>query len=307
MSHSLRHVGALVLALFFYGLSFPVMKQALERTDWLTLLFFRFLFALALLGLFAAWRRPGAWRAVGAKPSLWLMGACNFLGMALQMSGIALTGAAKSAVLTQLMVVVTPLLAWFILGERFTQARLWAALLSFAGAVVLSTGLDFRGLQARGSTLGDLLVVSAVVFWSLTTILMRRSVLEDDPFPVLLANTSFTLLLAVVAAPWLGLGPAGPAVLAAALFLAVFCTIVPTWLFVYSLQVIDATTSAIVGPLEIVSAALVAFLMLGESMRPVELLGTALILASVYLVAWPGRRAGWPRLSREGRRRCSPR
>lgn len=277
----------MALALFFYGLSFPVMKYALKETNWLTLLVFRFMFASAFLLLFAVRRRPGTWQALRRRPLLLWMGGCNFLGMALQMAGIAHTTATKSAVLTQLMVVATPFLAYFILGERFTLARFLAAIFSLSGALVLTTGLDFRDVWGRGTLLGDMLVVAAVLFWSLTTILMRKMAQAESPFPLLVANTTVTFLLGALIAPIIGCAPIGWTGLAAALFLAVFCTIVPTYLFIYALQAIDATTSAIVGPLEIVSALLVAFLFLGERMNTAELLGTGLILVSVYIVARP--------------------
>ena len=47
---------------------------------------------------------------------------------------------------------------------------------------------------------------------------------------------------------------------------------------------IDATTSAIIGPIEIVSAVALSMVLLGERLTGIGLLGTALIVVSIYIV-----------------------
>lgn len=104
---------------------------------------------------------------------------------------------------------------------------------------------------------------------------------------MLWANTSATFALSIataVAARQLAIDWTG---LWISFLLAVFCTVLPTILYNYSLKAVDATASAILGPLEAVSAVFVSMLFLHEVFRPGEIAGALLIVASAYLVDLP--------------------
>ncbi len=70
---------------------------------------------------------------------------------------------------------------------------------------------------------------------------------------------------------------------ALALAMAVFCTVLPTWLIAEAIHRIGANASSLVGSLGPVFTIGLGALILGESVHWIQLAGTALVLAGVTL------------------------
>ena len=284
MKLPVKNLIALILSLLLWGTSFPAMKLAINANPPMVILFYRYLFAfvIAVFILLAKYRRQ-----VGELfrcKQLFLLGVFNFLGSVLQFSGIAKTSSTKTAILTQLMVVVVPVFAYFLLKERLNLQKTLAIALSLAGAVMLSTNLDFSGLWQRSSVVGDTLNILAVFFWALFIVFTRKLTQRAAAFWLLLANVSVVFPLSGLAVVPGGSFSITVSGIVLSLFLAVFCTVLPTLLYSFALRMIDATTSAIIGPIEIVSAVALSMVLLGERLTGIGLLGTALIVVSIYIV-----------------------
>ncbi len=289
--YPLKHLLALLFALCLWGLSFPAMKLAINSNPPLALLFWRYLFSFLLVLVIFVYRFRGDIKPLLAHKGVFWLGLFNFCGSLLQFIGMAHTSSAKSAILTQLMIVLVPLFAYFLLRERVSRAQLAGIVLSLAGAVVLSTNLDFSGLGRRGTVFGDALTVLAVIFWALFIVFTRRLTQQTGTFWLLLGNVWLTCGLSTAAVLVVRPPAINSTGLLVALFLAVFCTILPTLLYSQALRLIDATTSAVIGPVEIISAVLVSYLLLHEKLTWIGAAGALLILLSVYIVDLPlGRR-----------------
>jgi drug/metabolite transporter (DMT)-like permease len=287
MKYPQKHFWALVLSLLLWGLSFPALKIALRSNSPATILVYRYGFAfLVVLPYFLLRHRKEA-SILARNKVLFILGVSNWAGSILQFAGLQLTSSIKSAVLSQMTVVVVPLLALWVLGERLDWAKAAGIVLSIAGAVMLSTNLDFSRFSAGSSLAGDGLTVAAVVFWAIFVVYTRKLAQGLGVFWLLWANTLATFVLSLetaLATDQLAIDRTG---LWLALFLAVFCTILPTALYNYSLKVVDATSSAIIGPLETISAVFLSVLLLGEGFTSTGIAGSLLIVASVYLVDRP--------------------
>jgi drug/metabolite transporter (DMT)-like permease len=286
MRYSKTHFWALVVSLLLWGFSFPALKVALVHNSPITILVYRYGFAFLVLLPFFFRRRKEA-SALASNKMLFILGVSNWAGSILQFAGLQLTSASKSAVLSQMTMVVVPILAFFVLAERLDWTKGAAILLSMMGGFALSTNLNLAGLGTGLSLKGDGLTVAAVFFWAVFVVYTRRFAQRVDLFWMLWANTSATFALSAVTAiaahrlaiDWTGLW--------ISFLLAVLCTLLPTILYNYSLKVVDATASAILGPLEAVSAVFVSMLVLHEAFRPAEIAGALLIVASAYLVDLP--------------------
>ncbi len=274
---------ALVLALLLWGVSFPALKLALHGNHPHAVLFYRYSIAFLLI---LPWflRRCRRVSLLQTFPGVLVLGVANWAGSLLQFAGLQHTTSTKSAILTQLMVVVVPILAVRMLGERLNASRIVAIFLSLTGAVVLSTNLEFPDFGRNATLLGDALTVAAVFFWAIFIIYTRRYAQKTDSFQLLWGNCLATTLLAALTAAATGETAIDSSGIGLSFFLAIFCTIFPTLLYNFALKEVDATTSVIVGPLETVSAVLVSFYVLGEELTLLGALGTVTILFSVYLV-----------------------
>jgi drug/metabolite transporter (DMT)-like permease len=101
------------------------------------------------------------------------------IGSVLNYMGIALTSAINAGALVQFGTGTTPILAWFILKEKFTLAKTVSIIIILLGVFLLVT----NG-QLVIPHIGDLLILLSCVAWSLGNVLVKRilkstSVSED--------------------------------------------------------------------------------------------------------------------------------
>ncbi|HNX98771.1 MAG TPA: EamA family transporter [Candidatus Aminicenantes bacterium] len=279
---------ALLVSLALWGTAFPALKIALRTNSTATVMVVRYGFSFVLVLAYFLSRHRHEFRALKAMWPLALIGVYNFAGSYLQFAGIARTTATKSAVLTNIMIVAVPILAYWVLDERMDRNKWIAVVLSVVGALMLTTNLQFRGLLSRGTLVGDLLVTAATVFWALFIVFTRKYTRQYRGFWLLLVNQAVTFCLSVPLAPT-AFVRADRFGLLAGLYLAVFCTVIPTALYNFSLKRVDATTSTILGPVETLVAALIGIVFFAETLRPFELVGTGLILATLIPLSLPRR------------------
>ncbi len=279
-----RHFWALVIALLLWGVSFAAMKWALDTNHPFTILFYRFIITFVMLLPFFFSKFKENMEIIKKHKALFILGVFNFLGMGFQITGIKYTTATKSAIITQMFMITVPVLAYFFLNERLNARKAFGIIFSLAGAVILSTNLEFGNLLNKGTVVGDLLTLGSVIFWSFFIILTRKYTVKFKGFFLLFASVAATAILTVPTVLISGQLAIDGTGLWVAIFLAIFCTIIPTLLYNYALKQLDAITSTIVSPIEILSAALLAMIFLGETLTPVEYFGGFLVVASVYVV-----------------------
>jgi len=88
-----------------------------------------------------------------------------------------------------------------------------------------------------------------------------------------------------------------PMAWAAIIYLGIACTSVATLLWAMGLEGVSATASATIMLLEIVTALVISILLLDESLKQMALIGAALVLAAIYLVASSGHKGEVPAVS----------
>ena len=279
-----KHLLALILALLMWGTSFPAMKFAVAANHPFSIIFYRFLFAFVILVPFFAVHFKKNFKIVSQNKELFILGIFNFLGMVLQLTGIKYTTSTKSVIITQLLIVVVCVLAYFFLKERLDAGKIVGIIFSLVGAVILSTNLQFEGLLDKGTVMGDLLTLAAVFFWALFIIFTRKFTLRFGGFMVLFPSVTATFLLSIPTVLLSGKLPIDAAGLLISLYLAIFSTIIPTLLYNYALKELDAITSSIIGPVEVLSAALISYIFLGERLTAIEMSGGLFVILSIYIV-----------------------
>jgi drug/metabolite transporter (DMT)-like permease len=193
---------------------------------------------------------------------------------------------------------VAPLLvalyARFVLREH-VRRRVWAALaLSLVGLVLvvrLWHGLVFDGL-------GVLAAVGSMVTFAFYLLMAERGIRRRSSVPLLAWGFAFATVFWSATLPWwsypghrvtastslLGrLQDLHLPVFALVLWVIVLGTVVPFVLIVGALRHVPATRVGIVAMLEPVTATLLAWVWLRETLAPVQLLGAAVVLAGIGL------------------------
>lgn len=281
-------VVSLVLVMLIWGNAMVVIKVAQDEVPPLLLVLLRFALASAIL-LPLAQARGGLDTLPRPLPigTLALMG---LTGVTLFFTGVGLallyTTVSASALIQGAIPAVTASLAVLLLGERFSRGRALGIGLSVLGVLVLMIGED-GGRDAPNPLLGNLLVVGAVVAWSIYTILGKR--LQHAPqLAVTTYSTLVGTLLVLPLAAWdlahFSWGTMSAGVWVAVVYLGAGASALSFLLWNRALQVLDASQVGnfvnLLPLVGIVSAAL----FLGELPAVGQLTGGALVLAGVWLV-----------------------
>jgi drug/metabolite transporter (DMT)-like permease len=199
-------------------------------------------------------------------------------GFYLQVKGLQDTTATISAFLTNITVVLTPLLGRFVFGERLRWANVAGAAVALAGVYVLT---DPAG-GAFGT--GEILTAASAVAWAvqiqLTNIVTRRHPPEAVTWVMFVAATIF---FAVMLA-FLGTDPAAlvrasrvPRVAWTVAFTATLCSIAAITIMNRFQRDLSPTRASVIYTLEPVFAAVLAAWG-GEAMTSRKILGGAIIV-----------------------------
>ncbi len=243
-----------------------------------TILFLRFsLAALVLAPVLIARRqaRPPAsavLRLVG-------MGAIGYVGQAMAyLTALKYASSGLVALLLYLYPIFVAVLSATVLRQKITRATAWALALAVFG-LALTVGPE------GGQLIGMLLAIAAALIYSVYILVGTQVLRQVSP---LLASTlifgsagAASGLLMLVGGPHWPASPAGWGTIAAIVILA---TVVPVLTFLTGLERIGPTNAALLSTLEPAVTVLLAAALLGETLKPLSLVGGALILIAVALL-----------------------
>lgn len=206
------------------------------------------------------------------------------------MATLSLTNVATAVFLQYLSPLLTALWGALTGTERLTGRLLLCLGIASGGSALLLMG----GGGLKISTLGLLVGLTSAFAMALNSVVSSKGAQREHSAWAMLAwGMLFGFLFWVVidAGLWtLGRPLEGlhlllqPSTLAYFGYLALFATIIPFGLFAIGLGRVGPTIGSMTAMLEPVIASLAAFLMLGEAMAPLQILGGALILSAVVLL-----------------------
>ena len=274
----------LLAASFFWGTTFVAQILGMEGLGPYTYAAARFALGVLFIGALwflyrdkrAAQRRAGTFRS-GFRAGI-PVGLAMFVGVTLQQVALLYTTAGKTAFITTVYIVLVPLAA-VLLGQRVRAVQWGGAVLAFAGVYFLS---------AHGETTintGDLLVLICSFFWMAQILLIDRYARAVDAielcFMQMIVCTVGSAALAAIyeSFVWSDLWGAAVPILYAGLFscgVAYTCQILGQ-------AYVEPTQAAILMSTEAIFAAVAGWIILGETMSGVQLLGCALLLGGALM------------------------
>ena len=267
----------------------PVVTRAISGdVPPLALAFARWFIALAIL-LPLVWRKlPAEWPNLRRHwVSLALLATLMTAGSTLSMLAVYFTTATNAVLVNASQPAVTAVFAWLIARLGLTGRQRAGIACAFLGIVVMICRADLRVLLALEINVGDLLMLMAVVGWSLYAVqLPRRGYIpRGDVLLFVIALSGSVMLLPLYAAEALVVGgfELGWDVLAAMLYLALFPTMLAVFAWNLALRSLGANRAAIFVNLIPVSGAALAMVFLGERLFLYHLIGAALVFAGIFL------------------------
>ena len=263
----------------------------------LVLAFWRDVFVVVVLAAVMGVARPKLLKAARKDTGfLLLFGLVLAFFNAFWTLSVAYNGASVATVLAYSSVAFTAVLGWWFLKERLGWIKGLAVLLSLGGCFLVSGALDETNWSANliGITMGILSGLCYALYSLMGRTASQRGI---NPWTTLLYTFGFAaiILLAVNLIPnklpgsaqqisdlgWLGEDIVGWGIL---FLLAAVPTLGGFGLYNVSLSYLSSSSANLVLTSEPVFTTFIAYILLGERLNPVQIIGSVMVLGGVILI-----------------------
>jgi len=284
-------LGILFVAVI-WGAEFVLVNNAIDRLEVHSFNAIRFGAASLFIGFcMLVWKKLDGFNWLMAKNGA-VLGILLYLGFSTQTFGLLYTSVSNSAFITSLNVVLVPIAAMILLGDR-------PRLTTLSGVGVAAGGLYF--LTVAGATpfnFGDMLTLICAVMFALHIVFTGKYSQQHDAFPLIFIQLLMVSVLSLGSALFLEdwqrlldvevIGNVD--VLSAIVVASLLGTGLAIMIQTFAQEHLTSTRVALIFSLEPVFATLTAFLVIDEQMRATAGLGAGLILSGILLTELPIKR-----------------
>lgn len=275
-------MGLVVMAGILWSFQALVIRQ-IDQTGVWTLLFWRSLFMLPVLGLFVAWRAKGS--AFGAFRKAGIAGLVGGLALMVAMAGFVLalqtTTVANACFLCSASPFLAAILGRIMLGETVHVRTLGSIAIALVGVLIMVRD----GLET-GAWVGNLAaLMSAFGFASFTVALRWRRI--EDTLPASVTGAILAAIVGASIAIQTGEGIAVP--LDDVLWCALMGIVTLSGgmiLYTFGSKVVPSAELALLSNVEVLLAPLWVWLLVGESASEATFVGGAVVLAAILFNAY---------------------
>ena len=266
------------------AIGFAPIFVRLASTGPISTAFWRMALAVPVLWMFVRQQNDASSALVAFRSSLvWLAGLAFALDLATWHFSIRLTSVTNATLLANCAVLLVPLFSWVFLRRPVGSRTLGCGLLAFFGMVLLSSP-SLRTGSAR--LLGDALAVLTAGFYAVYLLVMSVARERATASSLAFASSLLSTLTLLPIVPLAGekLLPSAVVDWAWLIGLALISQVFGQTAIAHALGRIPPAQAAVGLLVQPVSAAVFAWVLFGESMSGLQLLGGALVLASITAV-----------------------
>jgi drug/metabolite transporter (DMT)-like permease len=273
----------LLITFCIWGSLYVVSKFLLGKIPVLTISLLRYLIAGAVLFFVLKTRKTREIELQDRKYVLLIGFVGYFLSLGAQLLGTKLSNASLASLVNSINPVTIMVFAAFMLKEKLTIKKVIGIFLSIVGVYTI-----IGGVNSDGQLVGILLSLLSVISWSYVSVAIRRITQKYDPLQI----TTYGILVgAVCTFPFslieLMITPATIqfdwTVVGSLLYMGLVCTAFAHMLWNRCLSMIEAGSCSAFYPLQPMTAVLLGWLFLGESIDINFLWGAILIISGVML------------------------
>ena len=262
-----------------WGGMYVVSKVVLEVIPPFSLLTIRLVLGALTLGLVIALRPKPEF----TQRQFWnsfLAGIVGYgVSLSFQFVGTKLSTASNGALVTSATPAFVLIFAPFLLGEKNTPRRILALVISTIGVVAV---IDPRNAELSPSLFwGNMCFLAAGLTWALYSVLVRKVSKNSD----LLISSTIMLIgglpISIPAGAWelsaQGIGTLTPGTIGGILYLGIISTAIAMFLWNYAFAKLPAAVASLTFFAQPVVGTLLGWLILGEIISPLFLIGGALV------------------------------
>jgi drug/metabolite transporter (DMT)-like permease len=276
-----------LLAMVFWGTSFIATKVALEELAPLMIIFFRLIFAISLLTVFAVYTKRDF--SIKLKSHRWivLLALIASFHLWIQVTGLQYTTAVNTGWIIGTAPVFIAILSSIFFGEKLTIQKISGIVIAFAGLLLLISKGDISKLSFMAHK-GDFLILASAFTWSVYSIVNKKITINYSPVMTILF---LFIMMAIIIGPFtisseyfLAISHLSLKVWSAVLFLGIFCSGISYVLWAKSLSEMEATKTGAFLYFEPFVTVIAAWLLLNEKITAMIVLSGLIIMLGVYLV-----------------------
>ncbi len=257
--------------------------------DHLTLLLFRMIFALPFYVLIVLFTKSQPSQKIQLKDYLWLV-LFGFLGYYLaslfDFKGLQFIKAGLERIILFIYPTIVVLLSWVFFKKRLSRNQLLAILITYLGVII--TFWDEIGISGDDIYWGGLLIfLSAFTYAAYLVgsgwLIPKFGVLRFTSYAMMVSTLCIIIHYAAVSDFELFDYP--EEVYYLGLAMAIFSTLLPSFLVSAAIQRLGASTFSVFGSLGPISTIILAFFFLDERITYLQIFGMFVVIAGVTLVS----------------------
>lgn len=281
MDRKILYMGLLLLVTFFWGVTFPIIQEALKFIGPGPFLALRFFVATVLMAFFIR-KGTGLLSSSNIKHGL-IAGFLLFLGYYFQTVGLEYTSAAASGIITGAYVVILPLISFLYLRTRISRVDLMASVIAFGGLILMSLG----SLNNLGTELGDILTLLCAVGYALQIAYVSKHSRNINSSTFTFYQIAAVTIFSTLSIPFTpgGMGTINLYVLFAIIFTAIFGSVFGYYVSTVALIYVEPTAAGIIFVGEPIFAALAAVIIAHEQLGVFVIIGGAVMILAMFFTA----------------------
>jgi drug/metabolite transporter (DMT)-like permease len=305
--HTFAYI-AMLLAAVGWGTSYTIVRIGLAYLDPplppLGYLALRFSFALLLLTPILGFEKMRKNIInLSKRKDIAFLGLINGVAFTLQFIGQVGTPAAIATLMINTYLISTPIFSSYILKEHISSKMMISVLLGLIGVIMIV----FGGFKIPDEEINFFLVSTSIVLLSglswgaygvVSSIINNRireknlqtnEYVENNPLTVFYASNIYSvgliLILTTFFFQWPSLKILSTEAWFAIIYLALFCTLMPFTFYIYASKVIKPTELNVITLLNVIIGIVLANIILSEELSHLGILGSFLIIFSIYLAS----------------------
>lgn len=281
MDRKILYMGLLLLVTLFWGVTFPIIQEALKFIGPGPFLALRFFVATVLMAFFIR-KGTGFLSLSNIKHGL-IAGFLLFLGYYFQTVGLEYTSAAASGIITGAYVVILPLISFMYLRTRISRVDLMASVIAFGGLILMSLG----SLNNLGTELGDILTLLCAVGYALQIAYVSKHSRNINSSTFTFYQIAAVTIFSTLSIPFTpgGMGTINLYVLFAIIFTAIFGSVFGYYVSTVALIYVEPTAAGIIFVGEPIFAALAAVIIAHEQLGVFVIIGGAVMILAMFFTA----------------------
>lgn len=277
---------ALIFATFIWGLTFPFVRIVVAEISPIVLNFWRGTAASFIFALFVFQTKEQRKLMLKMLPAGCILGLFFYISYLTQATGLQTITSGRSAFITNLSVVLVPLLSPLFKNGRPSKNDIISSCIACVGLVLLTDPLSQTGMR-----IGDFWTILTALGFSIQIHLLQIYMDKFKAYGIMsFVQMLFIAIFSILCMPFarqnntFAFLPTSVEGIYSLLFLAVFATASTTWLQARYQHDTTAERAAVIYVLEPVFATIFGFFILHESMSVLSFVGASVMVFSVFWI-----------------------